>query len=86
MATKTIIVTKTRTLADGTKKQYITKQTYKVKRTADKKLSRTGKLTEEQINEIWVKYNADVKKKVLCVEYNVSYITLKKAIDSKRPK
>lgn len=88
METRTTYVTKTRTLADGTVKQYRSKMTYQVKNGVnDGRASNNGRkkieLTPEQAAEVWAKHCADVKIKRICQDTGLSRIIIKRFIDEK---
>jgi hypothetical protein len=79
---KTIVVTGVRTLADGTKKTYTTKKTYKVKgytRINGEKKPKTV-LTEDQIRKIKEMRELGVTKKRICEEFGCTYACLEKAL------
>jgi hypothetical protein len=82
--TKTITVTKTRVLADGTKKQYQSKQTYKINPNGRAGNSRPEKLSSDQKEDAWKKYCSGVKIKRICEDLGVSYSVVKKVIDEKK--
>lgn len=85
--TRTIYVTKTRKLADGTIKSYRSKMSYKVKDGVnDLRVNNHGysKLTHEQKEEIMTKYSMGVTIKRICEDLGVSYGPVKRVIDKKK--
>jgi hypothetical protein len=87
METKIIPVKRTRVLADGTKKSYMTKAAYKVKNGIGDQRVNNGskeKLTPAQKEEIWTRFCAGVTIKRICADIGISYIPAKRCIDKKK--
>ena len=82
--TRTIYVTKTRKLANGTIKPYKSKMTYKVKAGVNDLRSNNhghSKLTAEQKAEILAKHSMGVTIKRICEDLGVTHGTVKRVID-----
>ena len=78
LRTSTIVVTKSRTLKNGTKKYYTCNRTYELK--GRENCGRKCNLTDEQKAEIIRKKNEGVTTKRLCEEYKISYGAIKKIL------
>lgn len=87
METRTIAVRKTRTLKDGTKKEYTTRMSYKVKNGVDDNRANNRcpeKLSPEQKEEAWQKHIAGVSIARIARDMKVSYSTAYKCIDKRK--
>lgn len=87
METKTVPVKRTRILADGTKKTYITKASYKVKNGVnDLRVNNTKaeKLSPAQKEEAWQKYQLGITIKRIAADFSVSYNVAHKCIKAKK--
>lgn len=80
----------TRTLADGTIKEYHYNKAYKVKNGVNdrRKDGNSGpkeiEFTPEQTAEIWAKHCAGVTIKRICADVNSTYCPVKRCIDRKK--
>lgn len=79
---KTIQVTRTKTLKDGTVKTYTETRSYTVRGYMRKNAERSPKtvFSDEQRDEILSKYNSGIKVSRIALDYNTNYAAIMKVI------